>query len=66
MKAVPTSYPYNQKQAAQYGNLSKIEAFIISRIAELKKLGWSTTAIADALGVNTDFVETALRYYGSV
>ncbi|HNB52827.1 MAG TPA: hypothetical protein PK530_12835 [Anaerolineales bacterium] len=57
------THSYNQKQSSQFGNISKIEAFIISRIAELKQLGWSTSAIADALGVNTDFVETAMQYY---
>jgi hypothetical protein len=58
-----TIYNTSQKQSTSQGNMSKIEIFIISRIAELKKIGWSTTAIADALGVNSDFVETALRYY---
>lgn len=64
MKAMNnTSHNHNPKQPVQFGNISKIEAFIISRIAELKQLGWSTSAIADALGVNTDFVETAMQFY---
>lgn len=45
---------------SQYGSLSKIEIFIIARIVELVKIGWSKTAIADALGVNAEFVERAL------
>ncbi len=58
-----SAYNYNQKQANHNGNISKIEAFIISRIGELKEVGWSTAAIADALGVNTDFVEKAVQLY---
>lgn len=45
---------------SQYGSLSKIEIFIIARIVELVKIGWSRQAIADALGVNTEFVDRAL------
>ncbi len=64
MNTVHTStYNYNQKQSSHSGNISKIEAFIISRIGELKEVGWSTSAIADALGVNTDFVEKAVQLY---
>lgn len=47
-------------RASQYGSLSKIEIFIIARIVELVKIGWSKQAIADALGVNAEFVERAL------
>lgn len=61
MKANNTTHTHTQP--IQFGNISKIEAFIISRIAELKQLGWSTSAIADALGVHTDFVETAMQFY---
>lgn len=45
---------------ANYGNLSKIEIFIIARIVELVKLGWSRQAIADALNVSVEFVDRAL------
>lgn len=45
---------------AKPGNLSQIEIFIIARIVELVKIGWSKQAIADALGVSVEFVDRAL------
>lgn len=45
------------------GSLSKIEVFIISRIVALRQLGWSIARIADALGVDEEFVETAVQAY---
>lgn len=45
------------------GTLSKIEVFIISRICALRQLGWSIARIADALGVDEEFVETAVQAY---
>lgn len=43
-----------------YGSLSAIEIFIIARIVELVKIGWSKETIAEAMSVTPEFIERAL------
>ena len=38
-------------------NVSVVEAFMVDRIGDLQEYGWSNDTIAEALGVNVEFVE---------
>ena len=63
MNAIRTLPNSSRNQANQNNNISRIEAFIISRIGRLKEVGWSTEIIAEALGVNEEFIERASYMY---
>ena len=51
------SYQPESEQLMEQEVLSDVEAFMVSRVAELQDYGWSNENIAEALGVDDKFVE---------
>jgi hypothetical protein len=63
MKTIQSSHKSNGNHNQQNVSISKIEAFIISRVGDLKEYGWNNQIIAEAMGVNEDFIEKASDLY---
>jgi len=63
MRTILVSPESGREQVAE--NISEVEVFMASRVNDLQEYGWSNETIAEALGVNKEFVEDLRELLGS-